>query len=253
MKKTIKGEEEILYKNTALDDEASIYQQREQETEKQKLSKMNKKQKLKYFRDYYLFKTLLCLVGIFVVAFTIWHFTKPKMENVFYVAVVDETLNPDEKQQLQNELQNRYNADGKYKKVLIDDTFYTRDDGITRMEVYLRNKEIDVVIADKEVFKTLAAYGFMQDLNTVFDNDFKSEYSNDLFYTPGYKDTDEITLEDKEVGKGEELAYGLDITSSSRFSKMKNLIKDPVIGIVVDAPNMDNAKDFINNVLMEEH
>lgn len=251
MKKTMEGDEERLYKDTALGDDASIYHKRDDETEKQKWSKMNKEQRLRYFRDYYLFKLILGVLAVAVVIFSIWHFTKPKMENVLYVAVVDETLNADEKNELQSFLKERYNATGKYQNVLIDDTFYTRDDGLSRMQVYLRNNEIDLIIADKETFSILSAYGYMQDLNAIFDDSYKTKYADDFYYTEGYKDVAEVTFEDKEVGQGDRLAYGLEISKSEKFSKMSNLLKDPVIGIVVDAPNIDNAKDFVN-ILMEE-
>ena len=46
-------------KKTALDDDAYLYQKREEKTEKEKWSEMNRHQRMQYFLDYYLVKLLV--------------------------------------------------------------------------------------------------------------------------------------------------------------------------------------------------
>ena len=86
-----------LQKKTALDDDASIYRKDRSRTEKQKWEEMDKKQRRQYFADYYLRKMLGMAAGIFAVFFLSWHFLKPADETVLYVAVVDESLDKDDR------------------------------------------------------------------------------------------------------------------------------------------------------------
>ena len=76
------------------------------------------------------------------------------------MAVVDEVLQTEGTEKLKEELTEYLGADGKYRKIIIDDSFYMDDGGLEKLEVYLYNKQIDVVIADEAVYKELAGYGF---------------------------------------------------------------------------------------------
>ena len=137
-------------KKTALDDDAYLYQKREEKTEKEKWSEMNRHQRMQYFLDYYLVKLLVFTGIILAVVLFAWNFiSKSKEDTVLYVAVVDEALQTEETEKLKEELTEYLGADGKYRKIIIDDSFYMDDGGLEKLEVYLYNKQIDVVIADE--------------------------------------------------------------------------------------------------------
>ena len=137
-------------KKTALDDDAYLYQKREEKTEKEKWSEMNRHQRMQYFLDYYLVKLLVFTGIILAVVLFVWNFiSKSKEDTVLYVAVVDEALQTEGTEKLKKELTEYLGADGKYRKIIIDDSFYLDDGGLEKLEVYLYNKQIDVVIADE--------------------------------------------------------------------------------------------------------
>ena len=79
-------------KKTVLDDNASIYQKREEESEKQKWERMDKKQKAGYFLDYYLLKIIVGILLSILIIFLIWSVVRPKPETVLGIAIVDEQL-----------------------------------------------------------------------------------------------------------------------------------------------------------------
>ena len=140
-------------KKTALDDDAYLYQKREEKTEKEKWSEMNRHQRMQYFLDYYLVKLLVFTGIILAVVLFVWNFiSKSKEDTVLYVAVVDEALQTEGTEKLKKELTEYLGADGKYRKIIIDDSFYLDDGGLEKLEVYLYNKQIDVVIADEAVY-----------------------------------------------------------------------------------------------------
>lgn len=130
-------------KKTALDDDAYLYQKREEKTEKEKWSEMNRHQRMQYFLDYYLVKLLVFTGIILAVVLFVWNFiSKSKEDTVLYVAVVDEVLQTEGTEKLKEELTEYLGADGKYRKIIIDDSFYMDDGGLEKLEVYLYNKQM---------------------------------------------------------------------------------------------------------------
>ena len=92
-------------KKTALDDDAEIYQKREEKTEKEKWKEMDGKAKAQYFADYYLGKLIVAVIIIGVGVSLLWHFFKPKDETVLYAAVIDESLDAKELTDMTSELE----------------------------------------------------------------------------------------------------------------------------------------------------
>lgn len=206
------------------------------------------RQKLQYFLDYYLFRTAAVIGAVFLAAFLCWHFWKPEPETVLYVAVLDEALDTEGASALQATLKERYGAESKDKKLFLDDSFYTRNGGISRLEVYLRNNQVDVVIAGADTFAALAGCGFFKDLEPVFGETAGDSY----LYAPGYLETKEVSFEDTETGKGPAKAYGLRLPEEGLYSRMKTVQKTPVMGLCEGAPNEENAVDFMK-LLMEKN
>ena len=118
-------------KKTALDDDAYLYQKREEKTEKEKWSEMNRHQRMQYFLDYYLVKLLVFTGIILAVVLFVWNFiSKSKEDTVLYVAVVDEVLQTEGTEKLKEELTEYLGADGKYQIIIIDVSFYMVDGGL---------------------------------------------------------------------------------------------------------------------------
>ncbi|OYP41126.1 hypothetical protein CG709_05020, partial [Lachnotalea glycerini] len=196
------------------------------------------------FIDYFLFPILCTAVGIAIVVSLCWHILH-KSESILYVAVVDDILNDEETQKVEQELEKIFNNGTDRTFVTIDDSFYTDGDGLNKLEVYLSNHQIDLVIANEEVIRTFAGYGFMQDLNTVLEEDELERNTNQFLYAAGYKENDDISFEDKETGQGEILPYGVNIADSAEYKKLGTILKNPVVGIANNAKNMQNAKIFL--------
>ncbi len=240
------------YKKTALSDDASIYNTDRERTEKQKWREMSKEQRRQYFADYYLRRILCILAGAAAVLFLIWHFMKPADETVLYVAVVDESLDTEKLKRMSEELNDRFKVDGRHKKVIIDDTFFMKDDALTRMEVYLHSNQLDVIIADETVWRELSGYGFLKRLDEFSGNPEKpkeSHYEYKLLEANGYLDSDDISFEDQEVARGETAPYGVDISESRKFGEMKEYMEHPVFAIAEGAKNEERAEDFLDYLM----
>lgn len=234
-----------------MDDDASIYQRREKKTEKQKWKEMNAAQRKQYFLDYYLFPIGVGTAVVLTAVFLLWHFLKPKEETIFYAAVIDEELKEQKTQKLTGELEQLYGADGKYRRVMIDDSFYMKDGAQTKLEVYLHSRQIDVIILEEELYRQFAGYGFFKDIRRILDEEACLKYEEYFLNAAGYRESEdgEVSFEDHETGQGEELPYGVDLSESRRFGEIKKYIKKPVLAVAENAPHPEHAAEFLDYIM----
>mgnify|MGYP002772532004 FL=1 len=223
-------------------------------SEKQKWLEMNKDQRKQYFMDYYLFPVSVIIIILAIVCFLGWHFfLKPDEENVLYAAVVDDSLDQEKQEQAVLDMQDILRADGKYKQVHIDDSFYLKDGALDKIQVYLHSQQIDVLILDQDVFEEFAGYGYFQSLDELAGEDLAEKYDTDYVYAAGYRDTDEVSFEDHETGQGATEAYGLSLEGENCFTDMTGgYLEDPVFAVAVDAPNPENALKFLDYLMNGE-
>lgn len=216
-------------------------------TEKQKWMELNREQRKQYFLDYYLFPVSVAAVILAVVCLLGWHFfLKPQPENVLYAAIVDDSLDEKKQAQAVTEVSELLGADGKYRQVHIDDSFYLKDGALDKIQVYLHSEQIDVLILDQDVFEEFAGYGYFRSLDELTEDDLAEKYGTTYEYAAGYRDSDEVSFEDHETGQGETRPYGLSLSGNNRFTEMSGgYLEHPVFAVAVDAPNPENALKFL--------
>lgn len=240
------------FRKTALDDDAYIYQKHPHKTEKEKWKEMDWQQRRQYFVDYYLFKFTAAALLAFITIFLVVHFVGPKEETILYVAVIDESLDEGRLEQMKDDMNHLLGGDGSSRKVIIDDSFYTREDALTKLEAYLHSGQIDVIIADQETWEEYAGYGFLQDMDNVLDEEKQNRYRDLYIDAAGYRETEEISFVDQETGQGEEKPYGIDLSGSTCFKEMKNYMEQPVFSVAEGAGNQENALIFLDYLMGED-
>lgn len=220
-------------------------------TEKQKWMELNREQRKQYFLDYYLFPVSVAAVILAVVCLLGWHFfLKPQPENVLYAAIVDDSLDEKKQAQAVTEVSELLGADGKYRQVHIDDSFYLKDGALDKIQVYLHSEQIDVLILDQDVFEEFAGYGYFRSLDELTEDDLAEKYGTTYEYAAGYRDSDEVSFEDHETGQGETRPYGLSLSGNNRFTEMSGgYLEHPVFAVAVDAPNPENALKFLDYLM----
>lgn len=244
----------VLDDETKLDKDATIYSKRTDESEKELRKNLTKEQKFQYFSDYYLPKIL---VGLVVVAFLAWlgkDFFMPKKEVVLYVAVVDDVLGNVAVEELQNDLGELYGIDPDSQEVVVNAGFSSNSmDSMTQLTTYIYAGEVDVIITSGEEFETLAKTGHF------------AEYSEDditkVYADYGEEDRIYVNVEnmtEEESGEGEEteddakeVNCGIGLEGSGRLKELGSMVSMPCAGIVVSAPNKENAAKFITYMMGE--
>lgn len=223
-------------------------------TEKQKWMEMNWEQRKQYFLDYYLFPVSVTVVILAIVCLLGWHFfLKPQPENVLYAAIVDDSLDEKKQEQATTEVSELLGADGKYKQVHIDDSFYLKDGALDKIQVYLHSQQIDVLILNQDVFEEFAGYGYFKSLDELTTENLAQKYDTEYEYAAGYKESDDISFEDHETGQGETRPYGLSLEGDNRFTDMSGgYLEHPVFAVAVDAPNLENTLKFLDYLMNDE-
>lgn len=119
-----------------------------------------------------------------------------------------------------------------------------REGGLDKLQVYLFNSQIDVVIADRSLYTQLAGLGYFQSMEAVL-GDKGDVYEKRYLITAGYKDSEEVSFEDNETGQGEELPYGIELSSSKRYMELARYAQEPVFAVAQGAPNEERAVEFL--------
>lgn len=208
--------------------------------------------KRQYFADYILPRLLKTALAAAVVFFLLWNFVlKEKDSTALYVAALDETFDQDECGKLQEKLESLM-GDGDSSdlrnQIILDDSKNLENDGMSQLETLLFNHQVDVIIAERDTFRTLAADGDLLDLTELLTDDEQAKWEDFLVSAPGYLDSDDPEADG--VGKGAEAEYGLSLSESPEYQKLSEHLTDPVLGIAENSERLENAHQFVG-VLME--
>jgi hypothetical protein len=228
-------------KDTILDDNAAIYNNRDSKSEKQKLKEMSFSEKISYLKTYYLTKTIVIIAIIGFVGYLGYSILSPKAENVLYTAIINYALTETEAAKLEEDFTNLLELDPEKETVLFDASFYLGLNGDVseytlsseqKLTTYLFAGEIDVLIAPEADFKKYAGFGYLSKLTDELPTDLCTQLADSFFYS---------TTEDNPASG----AYGIYLEGAKLYDSNGKAIENPVIGIVVNSENKQNAVELI--------
>ena len=76
----------------------------------------------------------------------------------------------------------------------------------------------------------------------------KLRRSGRLFKTVGYLDTEEISFEDHETGRGEVLPYGLRLAESDRWKDMTgDVATDYIAAVICESEHIEEASALVDS------
>lgn len=201
-------------KETTLDDNASIYQKREEKSGKEIFKDLDREGKWQFFKDYVQKKLLLFILIAAVVACFLYSILKPKPEVMFNIVVFDNPFTVELEDSIKSDLTELFVTDEDRQQVVLDTTYYLTDEYSTRMKFMtsIAAAEIDAMIIPKSEFQNQVNAGTIETLDRYLSAEL---YERLVVYrvnaTPHEteldKDGKEITV------TGENAAYGLDITN----------------------------------------
>lgn len=228
-------------KETRLKEDAAIYSKRQDnKSEKEKWSNLSSHEKVQYFKDYYL---KFVIAGALILAFIIWFLYsifKPKPETMLTVTLINSTMTDEASEALASQLSGYLDIDTEKEEIFIDTSLFLDDENPSeatmaseqKMVAYAFSGELDIIIAQEDVFERYAKQGYFINLAEALPSNLYSQF-NDIFYmTRTENDTEDIP-------------YGISIAGYERFENLESYIQNPVIGIMANTKHKSNAVDTI--------
>lgn len=197
--------------------------------------------KLEYFREHFLVPVTAAAIIIALTTFLVVRFVSPDTRPALYAAVVDDALTTTGATNLQNELEEKFGVN-----VIIDDYFDMNKDGLTKLQTMLSNKQIDVIIAPHKVFKQLAGYGYLTNLESTVSKSDNTKLDSATVQLKGFSDADDDGLDSSGTGKGAAKSYGLKLSDAAGWTSIADSDHDALIGIATGTKNTSTAQRFID-------
>lgn len=259
-----KNQQKNEVKKTVLDDDASIYNNKQEEPKvKETWKKLSTKEKWEFIKDYYLLKsTIILVVAAFVIYLGIV-VLGPHKKEILYVAVLMDELNDDAVNHMHDELSEQFHAD-KYHLVNIDDNFYFQAgngspmSGDEKLTTIMYTGAIDIIVASQEDFRRHAYYGNLKNLDAYLPDDIKSALSDKLIMATTNANSDD-TSKDNQLSfdeimngtdspayeSGDPYLFGIDLSNCKKYKELGGYVDHPVLTVTFNSPNEENTIAFI--------
>lgn len=232
---------DINQKKTALDDDSILYQKRDDSTGKKDLSTLSGRQKLQYFKDYYLKFCILAAILMVVGVSLIYTIFFRHQETILSIAVINDTALADA-EGLTDYLQDYYQADGKHQMVTVSNYYLEDPNQQMAFTTKLVTGDIDIVICDQETFDSESISGFYLDLSNQLSSEASAAFSDDLVI--GH--TEERDNDDQIVSTGPDLPYGVNIADTPLYTSFGGTAKEAILCITSYSEHTDTALTFLN-------
>lgn len=156
--------------------------------EKQKTKDMNLKGKLSYFWDYYKVHTIVAIISVFLITILIRDIVTSK-DYAFYGVYFNARQTFSAEEQM-NTFCEYAGIDTENYQALLDNTMYFSTEDMSETTIassqkfaaMIQTAEIDIVVADEDVFTNYAVNEIFYDLREILPEDLLEQYKDHIFY-----------------------------------------------------------------------
>ena len=233
---------DVSEKKTTLDDSASIYQKREEKTEKQKWKELKGfRAKWEHFKAYYLLKVFIwaCVIGF--AGYAVYEMVAPDPERMLYVAILDTVVQTDEMEALKEGYAEYISLDEETQDLYFDNAIMVSNTSdATSAQKFTAHAfvgDIDIIIAREGLIEAYADY-YLRPLSEQLPADLYEELSGAYCY---------VSPIDEEGNRGEEKPYGIYIGDYAETSPYYG--EQVVLAIVGNSKRANNAEAFVRYLL----
>lgn len=226
----------VKFKKTALDDDAAIYQRSKDTITKEELKNLPFRQKLGYYKDYYLKIT----IGIIIAAVLIFSILNTTIFNRsecrLSLCFLDGTL-PERSEEMDSFFEEAIGLENK-NDFIHSDTYVL---GNYQMEMAYRTRlmarAIDLVVCPRDVFLEQSEQGLFCDLRELLPADMYAQLS-DLMIENKIAETDDAG---DVVSYSEPMPMGIDLSGSNFYKEYGGLLEQPVLCVTWNPENKGNV------------
>lgn len=232
-------------KETRLNESAEIYNRhREDKSEKEKWKDMTPKERYTYFKTYYLTKIIVTIAVIAFLGSLIYTMVKPKPETLVFAAILDYALTDEMVDSVETGFAEYIGMDPETQNLMFDNTFAlsnTSDYSVQqKFMTYLFAGELDIMIGGETQMKHQMEQGNLAPLSEQLPTELYTALKDEFVYASIANTDDNGYVESWQ----EEKVYGLYLDNCEVYEGL-TLRERPVIGIVVNSEQKENAVEFI--------
>lgn len=233
---------DISEKKTVLDDSASIYQKREEKTDRAKWKELKGfKAKWEHFRAYYLLKTVIWVCVVAFVGYAVYEMFAPEKERLLYVSILDRVIADAEMEEIRTGYETYLSFDEETQETVFDNTVMisnkTDATSAQKFTAHAYVGEIDVIIASESVLKSYAGT-YLRPLSDQLPADLYDAVSELFCYAVPY---------DEDGNPGKEEPYGIYVTD---LVEEAAYCKEPIaLAICGNSKQQKNGEEFVRYLL----
>ena len=204
------------------------------------------KEKLSYFKEYYIKSTLavsavLILVGSFIYTMV----TAP--EDTAFAAYFYNDTGDSSSTALIDEYIAYTGIDTKKHDVYLDATMdysaangdYMAYTGLEKAMAVISTNELDIIVGDQEAFDYFIKSDCFHDVTTILPPELLEKYKDQFYY---------YTFEET----GETLPVGIYVTDAPKLNEHSYYTdKEPILGFLINSDSIENALTFLKFIYME--
>ncbi len=233
-------------KKTVLNDESTIYKQKEELSEKEKIKRMTWLERLSYFKTYYLVKVIVVLIVVGVLGSILYTALSPKPERVISVAIIDSAIPLEKSLELQEKFETFIELDKETQETWFEDYDfkYEQKKALQRFVLYNASGDLDITIMPQSVFEKFAPLGHFAEITESLPTDLYMELSDYLVECKQEGD-------DGNLIEGSETVYGICLDSLWGLEG-QNLEESVILSIGVSTVNEENIESFIRFLFSSE-
>lgn len=227
-------------KKTVLGDDAALYSHREDISEKEKWENLTKKERMRYFADYYLGKIVVVAIVAGVIISIAVTMLRPKPDIMLSVAVVEDAINQERYEELQTKYEELLGLDPETQETNFDTGYILSGNNYEAWQKYsLYNMvgDLDVSIMPKSVFEEYAPGNYFSSLSDFLSDDLYGVLEP-YFLESAVRDQEGVLIPNSET------VMGLDLSSTWLYENVTS--EDPMVLIINLAPkNADNIDELL--------
>ncbi len=205
-------------------------------------------EKIKYIFSYYGTAIVIVVFAVLISVFLIRDIRKKKIEDAFYIMVIDLNLPGDAAEAMEQELSEMFGLEPGAQQCRIEAGYSSGANMQSEATIatYMRSGRVDLVIAPEEVFNRYAAAGYLSALKDCGLQELEEQYRiEDLFYAEAvdYSESGAVTelrFRPHEVTADSD-CYGIYLRDE--------VFRDYVAGVMVNCPNRERVRAGIQYFL----
>lgn len=204
------------------------------------------KERLSYFKEYYL-KTTLVVIAILIFVGSLAYTMITAPDDTAFAAYFFNDTGDSSSTVLIDEFVAYTGIDTKEHEAYIDASMnyssdsgsYTDYTGIEKTMAVIATNELDIIIGDQEAFDYFTRSECFHDVTTILPENLLEKFQDKIYY---------YTFEET----GETVPVGIYVTDSPKLNENYYYVdKEPILGFLINSDSIENALTFLEFIYME--